>query len=101
MKITLLLKPIYPKEINYKKDNLIIYSNFNGFFAACCEYEIAENKLCIFEKNIGKIRLEGQIEAKSSEIKIINNDVEYKHKIINYNNETKIETDTIERIKIE
>ena len=80
---------------------MTIYSNFNGFFASCCEYEIAENKLFIFEKYIGKIKLEGQLETKNSDIKIINNQVEYKHPIINYSDETQIEADTIERIKIE
>ena len=98
---SIVLKPIYPKEINYQKNNLKVYTNFNGFFAACCEYEIAENKLLIFEKHIGKIKVEGQIEAEKSDIKIIDNVVEYKHKIINYGNEIETEKDTIERIKIE
>jgi hypothetical protein len=95
------MRPIYPKEIKYQNENLKIYSNFNGFFAACCEYEIAENKLLIFEKRYGKIKLEGQLESEKSEIKIINNEVQYKHKVINFNGETKIETDTIEKIEIE
>jgi hypothetical protein len=95
------LKPIYPKEVKYKKDKLIIYSEFNGFFATCCEYEITENKLFKFQKHIGKIRLEGQLETENIDIKIINNEVEYKHPKINYLNDLKIEVDTIERIKIE
>jgi len=98
---SIILKPIYPKEINYQKDNLKIYTNFNGFFAACCEYEITENKLLIFEKYIGKIKVEGQIETEKSDMKIINNVIEYKHKTIDYQNEIEIEKDTIEIIKIE
>lgn len=98
---SIVLKPIYPKEINYQKNDLKVYTNFNGFFAACCEYEIAENKLLIFEKHIGKIKVDGQIEAGKSDIKIIDNVAEYKHKVINYGNGIEIEKDTIERIKIE
>ncbi|WP_298137531.1 hypothetical protein [Flavobacterium sp.] len=98
---SLFLKPIYPKDIKYQKENLKVYSSFNGFFAACCEYEITENKLFIFEKYYGKIKLDRQLEFEKSDIKIINNQVQYKHKVVNFNEETKIETDTIEKIKIE
>lgn len=98
---SLFLKPIYPNDIKYQKGNLKIYSSFNGLFARCCEYEITENKLLIFEKYYGKIKLDGQLESGKSEIKIINNQVHYKHKVINFNGENKIETDTIEKIEIE
>ncbi len=47
------------------------------------------------------IKLEGQIEAEKSEIKIIENQVEYKHKIINDQNQIETEKDTIEKIEIE
>jgi hypothetical protein len=70
---SLILFPIYPKEIKYEKDNLKIYQKFTGFLGACCQYEIIENKLLIFEKEYGFIKLEGQIEAKKSEITLVNN----------------------------
>lgn len=98
---SIILFPIYPKEVKYEKDNLKVYEKFTGFLGACCQYEISENKLLIFEKNYGFIKLEGQIEAEKSDIRIIKNQIEYKHKIINYQNETKIEKDTIEKITIE
>ncbi len=98
---SIILFPIYPKEIKYEKDNLKVYEKFTGFLGACCQYEIAENKLLIFEKNYGFIKLERQIEAEKSEIKIIENQVEYKHKIINDQNQIETEKDTIEKIELE
>jgi len=98
---SIILFPVYPKEVKYEKDNLKVYEKFTGFLGACCHYEIAENKLLIFEKNYGFIKLEGQIEAEKSDISIIENQVEYKHKIINYQNEIETEKDTIEIIEIE
>ncbi len=98
---SIILFPIYPKEVKYEKDNLKVYEKFTGFLGACCQYEIAENKLLIFEKNYGYIKLEEQIEAEKSNIKIIENQVEYKHRIINYQNEIETEKDTIEKIEIE
>ena len=97
----MILFPIYPKEVKYEKDNLKVYEKLTGFLGACCHYEIAENKLLLFEKNYGFIKLEGQIEADKSDIKIIENQVEYKHKITNYQNEIESEKDTIEKIEIE
>lgn len=55
----------------------------------------------IFEKYYGKIKIEGQLESEKSVIKLLNNEVQYKHKVINFKGETKIETDTIEKIEIE
>ena len=98
---SIILFPIYPKEIKYEKDNLKVYEKFTGFLGACCQYEIAENKLLIFEKNYGFIKLERPIEAEKSEIKIIENQVEYKHKIINDQNQIETEKDTIEKIELE
>ena len=98
---SMILIPIYPKEIKYEKDNLKVYEKFTGFLGACCQYEIAENKLLIFEKNYGFIKLEGQIEAEKSDIRIIENQIEYKHKILNYQNEIETLKDTIEKIEIE
>lgn len=99
---SLVLKPIYPKENIYQNDNLKIYHNFESFFAHCCEYEIVENKLLIFEKNYGKINFEGIINPEKDEIKLINNVIEYKHKVKIYNSETQmeIETDTLEKIEL-
>ena len=98
---SIILFPIYPKEVKYEKDNLKVYQKFTGFFGACCQYEIVENKLLLFEKNYGFIKLEGEIETEKSDIQIIENQIEYKHKIVNYQNEMKIEKDTIEIITIE
>jgi hypothetical protein len=98
---SMILFPIYPKKVKYEKDNLKVYEKFTGFLGACCQYEIAENKFLIFEKDYGFIKLEGQIEAEKSDIKIIENQVEYKHKIINFQNQIETEKDTIEKIEIE
>ena len=97
---SIFLKPVYPKEIKYQKENLKVYSSFNGFLGACCQYEIVENKLLIFEKYYGKIKIDGQLESEKSDIKLLNNEVQYKHKVINFKGETKIETDTIEIIEM-
>ena len=98
---SLILYPIYPKELKYENGNLKVYEKFTGFLGACCKYEIVENKLIIFEKNYGFINLEVQIEAENSEMRIIENAVEYKHKILNYQTDRKTEKDTIEKIEIE
>jgi len=99
---SIILFPIYPKEVKYEKDNLKVYEKFNGFLGSCCEYEIVENKLLIFEKNYGQIKLEGSIEIGKSEIKMIHNVIENKHKVKNYKSESKteIEIDTVKKIKL-
>ena len=99
---SIILFPIYPKEVKYEKDNLKVYEKFTGFLGACCQYEIAENKLLIFEKICGKIKIEEGIETEKSEIKMINNVIEYKHKIKSYNFESQMEivTDTLEKIEL-
>jgi hypothetical protein len=84
---SIVLKPIFHKEIKYQKENLKIYSNFSGFFASCCEYEVVENKLLIFEKSYGILRIEGQLETENNEIEIKNNQVVYKNKVVNFNSE--------------
>lgn len=98
---SIILLPIYPKEVKYEKDNLKVYEKFTGFLGACCQYEIVENKLVFFEKNYGFLKLEEQIEAEKSELRIIKNQVEYKHKVKNYQNGIETEKDTIEKIALE
>lgn len=100
---SLFLFSINPKEVKYEKDNLKIYSKFQGFLGACCTYEIVENKLFIFEKHYGKIKLDGAFEIDKSDFKIENDSIIYKHKIENYDVEKNIEIkyDTIVKIKIE
>ncbi|MBP4138686.1 hypothetical protein [Flavobacterium geliluteum] len=98
---SIILFPVYPKEIKYEKDNLKVYSKFKGFLGSCCSYEIAESKLFVFEKYCGDIKLDvGDINAKGTSLKIVNDSIEYKHVIIDYK-DNKREMDTIEKIKIE
>ena len=73
----------------------------NTKICSSVNFESSISKLLIFEKNYGFIKLEGQIEAEKSDIRIIQNQIEYKHKILNYQNEIETLKDTIEKIEIE
>jgi hypothetical protein len=98
---SILLFPIYPKDIVYQKNNFVVYSSFTGFLGACCEYEITESKTFVFEKHIGKFKIEGQLEREKSDIKIVKNKIEYRHKIFEYKDGIETEKDTLEILKIE
>lgn len=53
--MAILISPIYPKQVVYKKDNFVIYNKFQGFMGVCCKYEIYENKYFLFEIFRGEI----------------------------------------------
>ena len=99
---SLISYPIYPKEVKYAKEDLRIYNKFGGFIGACCKYEVAENKLIMFQKIYGEILLQGTIETENVEMKLVNNAIEYRYNVENYNPELQIEikTDTLEKIEI-
>ena len=59
-------------------------------------------KLIMFQKIYGEILLQGTIETENVEMKLVNNVIEYRYNVENYNPELQIEikTDTLEKIEI-
>ncbi len=98
---SIFLSPIFPNEIQYKKDNLKVYSKFQGFLGACCTYEITEQKFFLFEKHLGEIKHES-IDFKNFDMKVENDSIKMKFKESNYDFEKRQEfrTDSIIKLKI-
>lgn len=63
---SIFLIPIYPNETKFENQNLKVYSKFQGFLAGCCTYEITEPKFILFEKQIGEIQIEENINPESN-----------------------------------
>lgn len=72
-----LLYPLYPKNLISVEGNLKVYEKYQGFIAACCTYEIVENKFFIIEKYYGELKIEGPYDEKHSEIRIVNDSIIY------------------------
>jgi len=99
---SLLLFPIYPIETHYQKNNINIYSKFQGFMGSCCTYQITEKRCFIFEKHIGEVKLEEVADLKNSDVTIENKSFIYKHKInyYDYQKNIVIKKNTTEKIII-
>lgn len=65
---SIFLAPIMPLESEYSKDNVKIYSRFNGFLGRCCNYSVTQNTLYIFEMHKGDIDTDGSIDFQKSNI---------------------------------
>jgi hypothetical protein len=57
--MSVLLIPIFPKNIVYEKDNIVVYTKFQGFLGACCTYEIYQRKYVVFEKYHSEMQSDG------------------------------------------
>jgi len=95
---SILLYPIYPKQVEFENQSIKVYHRFQGFLSHCCSYEVTEPKLYPFEKHLGFIEIETEIKPKKTELKLNNGKIIYKHEVENYNieNKTSIKVDTIE-----
>ncbi|GAA4459104.1 hypothetical protein [Rurimicrobium arvi] len=93
---SLLLFPIYPKTTLFKNDQIIIYSRFQGFMAACCSYEVAQPVYCIFEKHRGYIYVNDPVDPQSDTFGWQGDTIVYRHSISTYRYSEKITRDTTE-----
>lgn len=62
------LAPIMPLKSDYDRDDIKIYSKFNGFLGACCEYYATENSFYVFEKFKGTIYTKEVIDFEKAEV---------------------------------
>ena len=98
---SIVLYPIYPKEIKLENDKIVIYSKYNGFIGACCPYEVTEKKFWLLENKITEINLNESIDFDKASLKSKNGKIELK---VRYNKyefgpDITVETDTIIKIK--
>lgn len=98
---SIFLFPVFPNDIQYKKDNLKVYTKFQGFLGACCTYEITEQKYFLFEKHLGEIKHE-DIDFKNFDMKVENDSIKMKleENSYDYERNQEIKYDTIIRLKI-
>ena len=98
---SIFLFPVFPNDIQYEKDNLKVYTKFQGFLGACCTYEITEQKFFLFEKHLGEIKHE-DIDFKNFDMKVENDYIKMKFEENSYDYERnqEIKYDTIIRLKI-
>lgn len=66
--LIILLYPVFPGEIEYEQEGIIISVPFQGFMSRCCTYEVKERKLFIFEKSYGIIESGGAINTETIRI---------------------------------
>ncbi len=103
MLTSLFLFPITPNEILYEKANFKVYEIHNGFFGACCNYEIKEQKFFLFEKHLGVIKHEGTIDFKKFDLNVANDSIKMKMEEADYdyiiNLEFKFDTIIIQKIQ--
>jgi hypothetical protein len=72
---SLALAPIMPLGSDYNRDEIKIYSKFNGFLGACCEYYATEKSFYIFEKFKGTIHTEEVIDFEKAEVTLKNDSI--------------------------
>ncbi len=98
---SIFLFPIFPNDIQYEKDNLKVYTQFQGFLGACCTYEITQQKFFLFEKHLGEIKYEN-IDFKNFDVKVENDSIKMKLKEPDYDYERnqEINYDTIIKLEI-
>jgi len=98
---SLFLFPIAPNELNFEKDNLKVYTKFQGFLSGCCTYEITEQKLFFFQKHIVELRHE-DVDFENFDLNLNADTINIKIQENHYNDsneETKF--DTIIKLRIE
>ena len=57
-----------PLESDYNRDDIKIYSKFNGFLGPCCEYYATEKSFYLFERFKGTIYTEEVIDFEKAEV---------------------------------
>jgi hypothetical protein len=62
------LTPIVPLKSDYDRDDIKIYSKFNGFLGPCCEYYATERSFYLFERFKGTIYTEEVIDFETAEV---------------------------------
>ncbi|XMO86602.1 hypothetical protein AAFN75_17595 [Algibacter sp. AS12] len=100
---SIFLYPIQPNDIEYKKDNFVIYQENQGFLGMCCPYKITEKQFLILERKIKEIDLNNEIEFYDNSIYTKNGKTELKIKFEGYQflERNLLEKDTIILIKKE
>jgi hypothetical protein len=100
---SILLYPIYPKELEYETNSIKIYGRYQGFMSRCCPYEVVAPKLFVFEKHLGYITISNSIDPDKDEFVFKDKKITYKHELISYDFDkqaTKVR-DTTEILKFE
>ncbi|MBR9847509.1 MAG: hypothetical protein GYB35_16035 [Algicola sp.] len=98
---SILLYPIFKSEIKAEKENIVIYSTYQGFLSSCCSYDITEKQFLVLEKRIKKLQLHDEFEFNDNSIIKTKQKTELKMSYKEYDFETKSNKviDTIITIK--
>ena len=73
-----------PDDSRLKDSDINIYKKFGGFMAMCCNYEITESKLLIFEKKIADFSFEENLYFKKENIHLKENVLEIRMNLKEY-----------------
>ena len=97
---SIFLYPIFKNEIKAEKENIVIYSSYQGFVSSCCSYVITE-KQSFLEKRIKKLKLHDEFDFNDNSIIKTNGKTELKMSYKEYDFDTKSNKiiDTIITIK--
>lgn len=90
---SVLLFPIFPKEVAFEKEDIIVYHKFHGFLGACCNYEIDQNKFGVFEKHLVDIKVDVDTDFNENQIFSNEESVKIKYKVYDYSKD--VEKDTL------
>lgn len=59
-----------PNDTRFENDQIQINTKFQGFFGACCKYEVIEKKYFLFERKIGEFQFEDNLYFRKEDIQI-------------------------------
>ena len=87
---------ISPNEVVFEEGDYTVYQRFNGFLAPCCSYEVVENRFYLFEKSVGGIKYEGDIDFDKAKMEIDGKKVSlmFDYEYYDYNKKQEIKKDT-------
>lgn len=71
---SVLLYPVYPKEVKYENAGIKLYNRYQGFMSPCCSYEVARPQNLLIERYAGYINLYGAPPGPAAEFRWGNKD---------------------------
>src|SRR5690606_25085429 len=81
---SIVLYPIQPNNIEFEKNDFVIYQENQGFLGMCCPYEITEKQFLILERKLKDIDLNNEIKFNENSIYTIDGKTELKIKFEEY-----------------
>lgn len=73
---SIILYPVYPDKVAFKKDDIVIFSSYQGFMGRCCSYRVKEKQFFIAERDYGIFDTDGPVDFEASKIGKVKDGIE-------------------------